>query len=103
MRCIMAIWPAGPPKLMQPIFSHSQKASPNVGAVSVPMGAVSVCTVISCRLCRPVVPFLGRMPRPGEQRIINDEAAFDHAVIVVARKYREAERDCVQSHGFRCQ
>src|SRR4051795_6241555 len=93
MRCIMAIWPAGPPKLMQPIFSHSQKASPNVGAASVLTGAVSVCTVISRRLCGPVVPLLGRMPRPREQRIVDDETALDHGVIVIARERRETERN----------
>src|SRR6185369_1066804 len=101
MRCIMAICPAGPPKLMQPILSQSQKASPNVGAAAVRLGAVSVCTVISRCLCGPVVPLLGRMARPGEQRIIDDEPAFDHAVIVVAGKCREAERDRMQSGGFR--
>src|SRR5205823_10613985 len=97
MRCIMAIWPAGPPKLMQPILSHSQKASPNVGAASVAMGAAPACTVMSRRLCGPVVSLLGRMPRPGEQRIIHDKAALDHAVVVVAGKRREAERDRVQA------
>src|SRR3954452_24424486 len=101
MRCIMAIWPAGPPKLMQPILNHSQKASPNVGAASVPMGAVSVCTVISRRLCGPVVPLLGRMTRPGEQPIIDDEAAFDHTVIVIPGERREAERDRMQARGLR--
>src|SRR6185369_4069499 len=101
MRCIMAIWPAGPPKLMQPILSQSQKASPKLGAAPVPTGAVSVCTVISRRLCGPVVPLLGRMARPSEQRIIDHEPALDHAVIVVIRKRREAERDRMQSGGFR--
>src|SRR2546423_8265395 len=101
MRCIMAIWPAGPPKLMQPILNHSQKASPNVGAACVPMGAVSVCTVISRRLCGPVVPLLRRMPRPGEQRIVDHEAALDHGVIVVAGKRGKTERDSMQPRGFR--
>src|SRR5947209_2581749 len=82
MRCIMAICPAGPPKLMQPILHHSQKASPNVGAASVPMGAVSVCTVISRRLCGPIVPLLGGMPRPCEQPIVDHKSTLDHGVIV---------------------
>src|SRR5436305_4094045 len=103
MRCIMAIWPAGPPKLMQPIFSHSQKASPKLGTASVLTGTVSLCTVISCRLCGPVVPLLVRVAGPGKQRIIHDGAAFDHAVIVIAGECREAERDRVQSGGLRCE
>src|SRR5687768_1604587 len=105
MRCIMAIWPAGPPKLMQPIFSQSQKASAKVGAATVRDEAVSVCTVISRRprICclGPVMPLLGRMARPGEQRIVHHETALDHAVVVVSGECREAERDRVQSGGFR--
>ena len=31
----MAIWPAGPPKLMQPIFSQTMKASPKFGCILV--------------------------------------------------------------------
>src|SRR5436190_12913322 len=30
-RCIMAIWPAGPPNDRQPILAHTVKASPKVG------------------------------------------------------------------------
>src|SRR5262249_39368262 len=30
-RCIIAICPAGPPKLMQPIFSQTRKNSPKLG------------------------------------------------------------------------
>src|SRR5947207_2968850 len=62
MRCIMAIWPAGPPKLMQPILNQSRNASPNAGEGSAPAGTASVCTVISgClfdRLGGPVVPLI---------------------------------------------
>src|SRR5947209_18164970 len=101
MRCIMAIWPAGPPKLMQPILNQSQKASPKLGAASVRRIPVSICTVISRCLCGPVVPLLGRMPRPGEQRIVDDKAALDHGVIVVSGQRRETERDRMQSGGFR--
>src|SRR4051812_18947606 len=82
MRCIMAIWPAGPPKLMQPIFSQTRNASPKPGEPDAPVDTVSACIVISCRLRGPVVPLLGRMARPGEQRIIDHEAALDHGVIV---------------------
>src|SRR5215212_6773550 len=100
MRCIMAIWPAGPPKLMQPIFSHSRNASPKLGEAATPAGMLSACTVISRCLCGPVVPLLGRMTRPGEQRITDDEAAFDHDVIVVASQRREAERYRMQTRGL---
>src|SRR3712207_7450609 len=31
-RCIVAIWPAGPPKLTKPRYTQKRKASPNGGA-----------------------------------------------------------------------
>src|SRR6187200_22777 len=53
MRCIMAIWPAGPPKLMQPILSQSQKNSVNDGRVC--------CSIVMpCVRCRPVRQCNGR-------------------------------------------
>src|SRR3954453_20458616 len=100
MRCIMAIWPAGPPKLMQPILNQSRNASPNVGEASTLAGRVSVCTVISCglfgRLGRPVVPLLGGVTQPGEQRIVDHKALAEQPVIVIAGERREAERDRMQ-------
>src|SRR4051812_1454031 len=51
IRCIMAIWPAGPPKLMQPSFSQSRNAAPKRGEASA-AGTVSACTVMSGGLCR---------------------------------------------------
>src|SRR5437016_14065482 len=95
MRCIMAIWPAGPPKLMQPILNQSRNASPKVGEASTLAGTVSVCTVISCRLPGllggPVVPLVRSVAQPGEQRIVNHKALFQQPVIVVARQRRKAE------------
>jgi len=37
-RCMIAIWPAGPPKLMKPSFTQNQKASQK------PTGLVCACT-----------------------------------------------------------
>src|SRR6185295_19338935 len=102
MRCIIAICPAGPPKLMQPIFSQTRNASPKLGEASALASIVSVCTVIASRRLRgPIVPLLGRMPQPCEERIIDDKAALDHAVIVVARQRGEAKRNSMQARGFR--
>src|SRR5450759_2177601 len=99
MRCIMAICPTGPPKLMQPIFSQTLKASAKVG-----FGPV----FMSCRflfahdLIRKPVPTFRDHARTGqlcrssaakrsEQGIVDHEAAFEQPMIVVAGKHRQAE------------
>src|SRR6202795_1252033 len=96
MRCINAIWPAGPPKLMQPIFSQILKASAKVGC-----GGGGDWALMSCRLCRPVMAFLGGEAQPGEQGIVDHETAFEQSMIIVAGQRRQAERNRVQSGRFR--
>src|SRR5450755_3872781 len=85
-RCIRAICAAGPPKLMQPILSQTLKASPKVGFAS---------ALISRHLCRPIVSFVGGKAQPGEQCVIDHEAPFEQAVIVIAGKRRQAKRNRV--------
>src|SRR5664280_997394 len=99
MRCINAIWPAGPPKDRQPILNQVLKASPKLGAAAV---STVVVVMISRSLYRPIMPFLGGKAQPGEQGIIDHEAALQQAMIVIAGKLRQAERNGVQSSGFRC-
>src|SRR5581483_8499281 len=84
-RCIIAICPAGPPKLTQPILSHVRKASPKFGVAC--FGRAS----ISGGFRWPVVPFPGRKAQPGEECIIKEEASPQEAVVVVAGKRREAD------------
>src|SRR5476649_1626886 len=80
MRCIMAIWPAGPPKLTQPILSQVLKNSPKVGWISPALrcaGEALSCTIviaISRRLDGPVMALFGREAQPREQRIVDHEA-----------------------------
>src|SRR5437762_2839699 len=93
IRCIMAIWPAGPPKLMQPILSQTLKNSPKSGRPSPTTGdGAADCAGIrfmsSRRLGRPVVAFLRGEAQPREQRIVDHEAVPQQAVIVVARERR---------------
>src|SRR6185312_7343147 len=94
MRCIMAICPAGPPKLMQPIFSQTPKASPK-------LGLARACTSMSRHLGRPVVPFAGGKAQPGEQRIIDTKALLQQAMVVVASQRGKSERDGMQARRFR--
>src|SRR5574342_620058 len=55
MRCIRAIWPAGPPKPMQPILNQTRSASPNGTAGT---GSVSGGFVFS-RSAPPLAPAHG--------------------------------------------
>src|SRR5665213_2454556 len=96
MRCIMAIWPAGPPKLMQPIFSQTRKASPKLGCV-----LLSIVVMRSRSLGRPVMAFLGGKAQPGEQGIVNHETAFEQPMIVVAGQNRQTERNRMQPGRLR--
>ena len=75
MRCIIAIWPAGPPKLRQPILSQTLKNSPKVGAARRPTACVFDCHDHSRHLGRPVVTLLRGKAQIGEQRIVDHEAA----------------------------
>src|SRR4051812_11439485 len=61
MRCIMAIWPAGPPKLMQPILSQTLKNSPKL-EVSAPteVRVVSVVFIQAALADRAVPPLRGQ-------------------------------------------
>src|SRR5574341_628711 len=55
MRCMSAIWPAGPPNPMQPIFSQTRSASPKATALP---GVVSVGIVLS-KSAPPLAPAHG--------------------------------------------
>ena len=48
----MAIWPAGPPKLMQPIFSQTRKASPKLGRILFPVVVMRVQAALAGQLWR---------------------------------------------------
>src|SRR6187401_1938694 len=90
VRCMSAICPAGPPKLMQPILSHKRKASPKLGRAP-----VTIVVILSRGLGRPVVPLLSRKTQPGEQSIVDQESALKQAMVIVARQCRKAERNGV--------
>src|SRR4249919_824030 len=101
MRCIMAIWPAGPPKLMRPILSQTLKNSPKL-EVCAPTEVRTVSVVIGSRhLGGPVVPLLRGKAEIGEQPIVDHEALSQQAMIMVAGQRREPERNGVQAGGLR--
>src|SRR5262245_27261497 len=76
MRCITAIWPAGPPKLKAATRNHVQKASCNVtpwlGTSAVPGGARVTDTSMSGSglVCWPIVRFCGRFAAPAVHGVV---------------------------------
>src|SRR3954462_15616406 len=93
MRSIMAIWPAGPPKLMRPILSQTLKNSPKL-EVCAPTEVRAVSVVIGSRhLGGPVVPLLRGKAEIGEQPIVDHEALSQQPMIVGAGQRREPERN----------
>src|SRR6185437_9682174 len=92
VRCMSAICPAGPPKLMQPILSHRRKASLKLGRAS-----VAIVVMLSRGLGRPVVPLLGCEAQPCKQGVIDHEAPHQEPMVIIAGQRRKAERNGVQS------
>src|SRR3954466_8703774 len=107
MRCITAIWPAGPPKLSIATRSQTRNASrsdtPCRGTDWSPSAIASSATpgLLHCR-GRPVVRFRLESATPGVERVVHHHAVPKHFVIV--RKVRgQAERDGEQAAALRGQ
>src|SRR6476659_10398678 len=107
MRCITAIWPAGPPKLSIATRSQTRNASrsdtPCRGTDSPPSAIASSATpgLLHGR-GRPVVRFRLESATPGVERVVHHHAVPKHFVIV--RKVRgQAERDGEQAAALRGQ
>src|SRR6476646_9810188 len=107
MRCITAIWPAGPPKLSIATRSQTRNASRNDtpcrGTDWPPSAIASSATP---RLFhaggRPVVGFRLEIAAPGIKRVVHHHAVPEHFMII--RKIRgQAERDGEQAAALRGQ
>src|SRR5258707_15745886 len=100
---MIAIWPAGPPKLMRPNFSQSRSASPNdgcAGALWLSPDGASLTLPIPSRCRRPAMGLAPRRPAPSIERIVHDHAMAQHLVIV-RKPLREAEREREQPGRLR--
>src|SRR5258705_7166146 len=75
-RCMIAICPAGPPKLMKPSFSQKRKASAKLIALD-----------SSCTRLRLFVGFFARRKQP----VVHEHAVLEQ-LVVVCEKLRQAER-----------
>src|SRR5215467_1853001 len=89
MRCITAIWPAGPPKESAATLSHTRNASANetpwAGAerAAAPLRGrprLCLCRDHGCRV--PVVPLSAAVAAPGVEGVINGHPVLQHRVIV---------------------
>src|SRR3954463_15511597 len=107
MRCITAIWPAGPPKLSIATRSQTRNASrsdtPCRGTDWPPSAIASSATPgLLHRRGRPVVRFRLESATPGVERVVHHHAMSEHFVIV--RKVRgQTERDGEQAAALRGQ
>src|SRR5262245_29717597 len=86
MRCITAIWPAGPPKLNNAMRSQTQNASrreiPCSGSVLIAwVKEVSATRCLHGARTRPVIRF-GLMEPQREQRVVGQNAVTQHLVII---------------------
>src|SRR3954471_17527669 len=100
MRCMTAIWPAGPPKLSRATRVQTRTASPRLtpcGVVSrrPPGGTVIEASFMSgSRLPDgPVVGLIGRVPAPAVERVVEGHPGLE-LLKVVGVHPREPERGC---------
>src|SRR5947207_10038049 len=107
MRCITAIWPAGPPKLSAATRAHVQNASRKVTpCAGVPAGkeaartAVESLTSGSRFLARPVVGLPGRIPTPAIEGVVKPHRRVELGKIIPIHT-RIAERGRQQSSALR--
>src|SRR5689334_13500407 len=106
MRCITAIWPAGPPKLSAATRHHTRNASPNETPCPGVVGAMVSTTIASAiffplggRRRRPIMGFTLQGPAPGVERVVHHHAVREHGVVV--RKIgRETERKGEKAGGL---
>src|SRR3954452_4975672 len=107
MRCMTAIWPAGPPKLS--IATRSQ--TPNASSSDTPCRgtawpAYAIASSATPGLLhlrsRPVVRFRLESATPGVERFVRHHAVPEHFVIVL-KVCGQAERDGEQAAALRGQ
>src|SRR5215213_2922012 len=106
MRCMTAIWPAGPPKLSIATRAQTRKASARLApcrAVSWrPDALVAVDASVmsgSWFSHRPVMGLIRRVPTPAIEGIIQGQAGFELFEVLGVHP-RQSERGRQQARGF---
>src|SRR5436190_8394266 len=107
MRCITAIWPAGPPKLSPAMRAHVQNASRKVTpCAGVPAGKEAARTAVesftsgSWFLALPVVGLPGGIPAPAIEGIVEPHRRLELGEIIPIHA-RIAKRGGQQSRALR--
>src|SRR5215472_8993872 len=108
MRCMTAIWPAGPPNDNSATRSHTRNASPNEtpcggSGLAVPFAVRSVTRAsVSRQGGVPIVLLILAASAPGIERIVHHKPVFEH-LVVVGEIRRETERQCEEARRLRRQ
>src|SRR5262245_22806023 len=106
MRCMTAIWPAGPPKLSIATRSQPRNASARDGkgriAAAAPAAATDTASVMSCPvfLGMPGMRLLGGVPAPAVERVVERHPGFELREVVGIHA-RQPERGREQAGGLR--
>ena len=89
MRCITAIWPAGPPKLSAATRNHTRNASPNetpcpgvARAMVPPTSRLSHLLPLKRPPAASNYGFRPEGPAPGVERVVHHHAVREHGVVV---------------------
>src|SRR4029450_459528 len=101
MRCMTAIWPAGPPKLNSAIRSQTRNASRSeTPCAGTDRGVSATASSAMGSLLhgggRPGVGLRLQRAAPGIDRVVHDHPVREH-LVVVREIGRETERDCEQA------
>src|SRR4051812_380894 len=96
MRCITAIWPAGPPKLSIATRAQTRDASPKLTPWAGRRAALGADERISAIACRslgggPVVRFVGGIAAPAVECVVEAEACLELGEVIEIHA-RQAER-----------
>src|SRR5215213_4585374 len=109
MRCMTAIWPAGPPKLSIATRAQTREASPRLTpcrAVSwrpSVLAAVDTSVMSGSRLShRPVVGLIRRIAAPAVERVVKRHPGFELFEIVGVHP-GQPERGGQQARRLRCE
>src|SRR5450631_531524 len=104
MRCMTAIWPAGPPKLRAATFSQTRNASwmeGNSRGAGAGSGAANACDTSGSRFLRmPRMGFFRGVPAPPIEGVVKRHPGFELGEIVRIHA-RQPERGGEQARSLR--
>ena len=98
---MIAIWPAGPPKLTKPSFSQYRNASARVGAMGAAGSLGRHADSVDAQLLRiPAVRLALGFAAPRVERVVDEHSPLQHRVIVGEHR-RQSERHGEETRRLR--